>query len=310
MEDSDEFQENLMQAHEQHARVALAALADPEPLPRASGLRSSFIGLGVVALLAGCAGPAGPNPDLERARAEVNRAAAMPIVTRFAPLELKQATDTVQQADTRWHDKGDADEARHQAYLAVERAAIAENYARARDADEKIKEASATVDRQRLEARTREAAAARQEASEQAQRASAAEARLREIQAQQTERGLLVTLGDVLFETGKAQLLAPAFPELDKLAEFLRQYPDRRLRVEGYTDSVGGDSLNLDLSRRRAEAVRRALVQRGVSPARITIQGYGKNYPVADNSTAEGRALNRRVEVVISDERGNLRPRG
>ena len=134
--------------------------------------------------------------------------------------------------------------------------------------------------------------------------------RVRDIQAQQTERGLLVTLGDVLFETGKAQLLSPAFPRLDKLAEFLRQYPDRRLLIEGYTDSVGGDSYNLELSQRRAESVRMALIQRGIDPGRITIRGYGESYPVADNANAEGRALNRRVEVVITDERGNLRPRG
>ncbi len=298
-----------MQAHEQHVSAALAPIAESDRQARFGGLRTGLLGLGVTALLSACAGPSGPNPDIERARVEVNRAAAMPAVTKYAPLELKKAEDTVVQADNQWRDKGNTDEARHRAYLAVERAAIAENYARARDADEKIKEANSTVDKQRLEARTREATTARQDASQQAQRASSAEARLREIEAQQTERGLLVTLGDVLFETGKAQLLSPALPQMDKLADFLRQYPDRQVRVEGYTDSVGGDSLNLDLSRRRAESVRRTLVERGVSPARIMIQGYGKSYPVADNSTVEGRALNRRVEVVISDEQGNLRSR-
>jgi outer membrane protein OmpA-like peptidoglycan-associated protein len=241
----------------------------------------------------------------------------MPVVTQRAPLELKQAVDTVEQADRRWRDDGDREEAQHDAYLAERRAAIAENYARARDADENIKLANATADKQRLEARTREATVARQEANQQAQRADSAdervrqlEARVRDIQAQQTERGLLVTLGDVLFETGKAQLLSPAFPRLDKLAEFLRQYPDRRLLIEGYTDSVGSDSYNLELSQRRAEAVRLALIQRGIDPGRIAIRGYGESYPVADNANTEGRALNRRVEVVITDERGNLRPRG
>lgn len=306
-----------MQAHERSFPAALTATADSAPQLRAGKLRAGLIGLGAAALLAGCAGPSGPNPDIERARAEVNRVATMPAVTKYAPLELKQAADTVEQADRQWHDKGDSDEARHRAYLATQRAAIADNFARARDADEKAKLANATADKERLKARTGEAAAARQDASEQAQRAAAADARvrqleaqLRDIDAQQTERGLLVTLGNVLFETDKTQLLASAFPRLDKLAGFLRQYPDRRLLIEGYTDSTGSDSYNIGLSQRRAESVRRALIQRGVDPSRITTRGYGKSYPVADNATAEGRAMNRRVEVVITDERGNLRPRG
>ena len=139
---------------------------------------------------------------------------------------------------------------------------------------------------------------------------AALEAKLREIEAQQTERGLLVTLGDVLFEFGKADLLTAAGPRLDKLAEFLRQYPERRLLVEGYTDSVGSVPYNLELSRRRAQAVQAALTLRGIDASRITTQGYGKDYPVANNATAEGRALNRRVEVIIVDDKGVLRGRG
>ena len=306
-----------MQAHEHSLIASPTAGARAAQRPNTGvGWRGSLAALGVAALMAGCAGPKGPNEDIERARAEVDRVAAMPVVTRYAPLELKEATDTVDQAARQWHDEGDTVEARHRAYLATERAAIARNYALARDAEDKINQANSTADKQRLEARTREAAAARQEASQQAQRASAADARVRQleerlkdIQAQQTERGLLVTLGDVLFETGKAQLLAPAMPKLDKLAEFLRQYPERRLMVEGYTDSTGSASINTALSQRRAESVKRALVERGVQPWRIMTRGYGASYPVADNATSEGRALNRRVEVVIGDENGNLRPR-
>ena len=306
-----------MQAHEHSFIAASAAAAGAARRPNAGiGWRTGVATLGFAALLAGCAGPKGPNEDIERARAEVDRVATMPVVTRYAPLELKEASDTVEQAARQWHDKGDTVEARHRAYLATERAAIARNFALARDAEEKMKQANATADRQRLEARSQEAAAARQEASQQAQRASAADARVRDlegrlkdIQAQQTERGLLVTLGDVLFETGKSQLLAPAMPKLDKLAGFLRQYPDRRLMVEGYTDSTGSASTNMTLSQRRAESVKRALVERGVQPWRVMTRGYGANFPVADNATSEGRALNRRVEVVIGDEHGSLRPR-
>jgi outer membrane protein OmpA-like peptidoglycan-associated protein len=303
--------------YEESTKSVLARGAEGHGSARPVSLRSSLTALGVAALLAGCAGPEGPNPDIERARSEVNRTAAMPVVAKHAPLELKRASDTVEQADREWREDGDSDEARHDAYVAAQNAAIAQNYALARDAEEQIKLANSTADKQRLDARTREAALARQEASTQAQRAAAADARvqelesrLRSIEAQQTERGLLVTLGDVLFETGKAELLAPAFPKLDRLAEFLRQYPDRRLLVEGYTDSVGEESYNLQLSQRRAESVRLALAQRGIGPDRITTRGYGESYPVANNATSEGRALNRRVEVVITDDRGTLRPRG
>lgn len=284
--------------------------------------------LGVAALLSACAGPQGPNPSIERARAEVDRVAAMPVVTEHAPLELKQAIDSIDRADREWREDGDGDEARHDAYVAERHAAIAENLARSRDADEKIKLANATADKQRLEANRREAASARQDANAQAQQAAAAqqqasaqaaaanerirqlESQLRQIEAQQTERGLLVTLGGVLFETAQAELLPIATSRLDNLAAFLRENPDRRLLVEGYTDSVGNDGYNMELSQRRADSVRRALVLRGIDPARISTRGYGENFAIADNASPEGRALNRRVEVMITDRNGNLRPRG
>ena len=118
-----------------------------------------------------------------------------------------------------------------------------------------------------------------------------------------------MTLGDVLFEFGKADLTAQAAPRLDKLAKFLAEFPNRKLLIEGYTDSVGTANFNQTLSERRAAAVQSALVTRGVAADRITARGYGKEYPVADNSSPEGRAMNRRVEIVIADENGNLRSR-
>ena len=114
---------------------------------------------------------------------------------------------------------------------------------------------------------------------------------------------------DVLVAFDKAELSAQAAPRLDKLANFLKQFPDRKLLIEGYTDSVGGDRYNQDLSDRRAQAVRDALVQRGVDSSRISARGYGKAHPVADNASPEGRAMNRRVEIVIADDKGNLRGR-
>jgi len=162
---------------------------------------------------------------------------------------------------------------------------------------------------QRAAQQQAQAAAAMAQANAAQDRVRALEAQLRDMEAQQTERGLLVTLGDVLFAFNKAELSAQAAPRLDKLANFLKQFPDRKLLIEGYTDGVGTDAINQKLSERRAAAVQSALVTRGVAPDRITVRGYGKEFPVADNASPEGRAMNRRVEIVIADENGNLRSR-
>lgn len=151
---------------------------------------------------------------------------------------------------------------------------------------------------------------AEQQAREARERLALMETRIIEIEGKQTDRGILVTLGDVLFEFGRAELLPVAQPRLDRLAEFLKQFPDRKLLVEGYTDSIGSEKSNLELSRRRAEAVQAALQRRGIDPSRMVVEGYGKSYPVADNASDTGRQMNRRVEVVVSDEKGTLRRRG
>ncbi|WCM88728.1 OmpA family protein [Acidovorax sp. NCPPB 3576] len=295
-------------------------------LRRTSTLAAALLAAG---LLAACASP-GPLPAVEQARSAVNRAATDPAVNQYAQLELKAATDTLARADHVLRDEKDESEANHLAYLATQRAAIATNTAQARRLDNEIKQAGSETDRLRLEARTREADAsarnaqvaqaramtAEQLAAQQQAQARAAqdrvrqlEAQLRDIEGQQTERGLLVTLGDVLFAFNKADLSAQAAPRLDKLANFLKQFPERKLLIEGYTDSVGSDSYNQELSERRAQAVRDALVQRGVDTSRITARGYGKSYPVAENGSPEGRAMNRRVEIVIADAQGNLKGR-
>ena len=132
---------------------------------------------------------------------------------------------------------------------------------------------------------------------------------LAELKAQPTDRGMVITLSDVLFDSGRAQLRSGALRVLGRLADFMREYPDRIVAVEGFTDSVGPDAYNEDLSRRRAEAVREALVQQGIAGSRVVARGYGESYPVASNDTPEGRQRNRRVEVVISDDHGEIAPR-
>lgn len=123
-----------------------------------------------------------------------------------------------------------------------------------------------------------------------------------ELEAQQTERGLVLTLEDVLFETDKADLMPGAMRSLDKLARFLQENPDREVLVEGHTDSVGSEAYNLNLSQRRAEAAATALMAHGVEADRITTRGYGEAYPEASNESQAGRQQNRRVEMVILDE--------
>jgi outer membrane protein OmpA-like peptidoglycan-associated protein len=111
----------------------------------------------------------------------------------------------------------------------------------------------------------------------------------------------VLTLGDALFSSGRAELQPGANGHLVKLVAFLNHYPTRTVVIEGYTDSIGNDDYNLGLSQRRAGAVRAYLIDQGVSSVRLTASGKGASDPVASNETASGRQQNRRVEVIISD---------
>jgi len=133
--------------------------------------------------------------------------------------------------------------------------------------------------------------------------------RLAEMQAKQTERGIVLTLQDVLFDTGRAELKSGASSTIINLASFMKDYPDRRVRIEGFTDSTGSAEFNQQLSENRALAVKDALVLAGIEANRIDVQGFGESNPVASNDTNEGRQLNRRVEILISDESGAIASR-
>ena len=157
--------------------------------------------------------------------------------------------------------------------------------------------ASAQASAQQADISAQESAAAQQ-------RAADLEAALADLQAKKTDRGLVITLGDVLFATNRADLKPGAVHSLEKLSGFLHQYPQRTVQIEGFTDSVGSDDYNQGLSERRAGAVRDALTGMGVSGDRIRTHGFGKSSPVADNSTSDGRQQNRRVDVIISENDG------
>ena len=120
---------------------------------------------------------------------------------------------------------------------------------------------------------------------------------------------MVITMGDVLFDTGRAELRSGGMRNVEKLGGFLMAYPQRKVMIEGFTDSVGGDAQNQTLSARRADAVRAALLSLGVGTERLATRGYGESFPVAANDSTAGRQLNRRVEIVLSDEAGVVTPR-
>ena len=169
-----------------------------------------------------------------------------------------------------------------------------------KDAEAKALEAEQA--KKETEARQREAEMARLQAGEAVAKRQQLESELKELKAKQTERGIILTLGDILFATGKSVLMPAAADTIDKLAAFLKKYSNRTVLIEGHTDSVGGETYNLGLSHSRADAVKAVLVAKGVSEDRIKTKGYGESQPVASNATSGGRQLNRRVEVVILDE--------
>ncbi len=116
---------------------------------------------------------------------------------------------------------------------------------------------------------------------------------------QQTQRGLVISLSDILFDVGKSTLKPGSQASIQRIAVVLTQYPQHQILVEGHTDATGGDDFNLQLSRDRATSVRTALVAGGVEATRITAEGFGESRPVASNDNAAGRQQNRRVEIVI-----------
>jgi outer membrane protein OmpA-like peptidoglycan-associated protein len=267
--------------------------------------------------LAGCASTPRDSAALSAAREAVSQAANDPDVTRHAPTDLQRARNLLVNAESAAEKDGaDAPVAAHYAYLSQQVAGIAVQRAREQVAIARVKEGEA--ERQRILVAARESEAMRaQSAAEQARNeaqnaqsqlaqaqaeSQRLAAQLQDMQARQTSRGLVLTLDDVLFDTGKAQLKSGSLRVLDQVAEFLEQNPERHVQVEGFTDSQGTDDFNLQLSQNRADAVAQAIIQRGIAAERVRARGYGEQYPVASNSSAGSRQLNRRVEIVVSND--------
>lgn len=152
-------------------------------------------------------------------------------------------------------------------------------------------------------AQAREAELARREAELASEQTISLRQQLATIRAVPSTRGLVITLGDVFFAAGQAEIAAAARDNLGAVLDVLARHPDRSVNIEGHTDSSGPDDANLALSERRARSVREALIAQGADPARITATGFGETQPIASNDSAEGRARNRRVEIVIEGAR-------
>jgi len=281
-------------------------------------------------LLGACSTLPTTTPALDQARGDFVAANNNPQVSTYAPLEFKQASEALEQANAAAARKDSLDKIDKLAYLAKQRIAIAREVAARKAAEADIANSARQRDEVRLEARTAEAerartaaegarmaAAAAQSETAQAQaqtreaqaRAAQLEAQMAELQAKKTERGMVVTIGDVLFATGQASLTPAGMNTVRKLGDVLAQNPQRTVLVEGFTDSVGGAAYNQDLSERRAGAVRDALLGIGIGRERIAVRGYGEAYPVAGNDNAGSRQLNRRVEIVLSNEGAPIPPR-
>jgi len=217
-------------------------------------------------------------------------------------LTQKQAMDAERAKREAVTAQSDAERARMQATSETEKATVAKRQAeQAKQQAERAKQEAEQAQQQAAQATL----AARTEAEKAAMAKAEAEQLAKEVsdlKAKQTERGIVLTIGDVLFATGKANLSAQANASVTKLSEFLKNHPTRNVLIEGHTDSVGSDEYNQVLSGKRADSVKYELVNDGVEASRITTVGYGEKHPIASNDSAQGKAQNRRVDVVILNE--------
>lgn len=283
----------------------------------ASAARVRVIGLTAavcVVSLGGCAHA--PPQELLDARAAY-QTASHGVAQQETPTDLHTAKNALDSAERSFDDDGDSEHTRDLAYVAMRKAQLAEVKGHAAQEENRLTELKSRArreDRQDLQ-ELRGKYATQQEQLEASQDAlAAAEKRARQATAdlarianvKQEDRGTVITLsGAVLFTSGKSELLPSAQAKLSEVADALTQQNKAApIVVEGYTDSQGSDAFNLTLSRERAQAVREYLASHGVAEDRIRAEGLGSSRPIADNNTPQGRANNRRVEIVVQPAPG------
>lgn len=256
-------------------------------------------------LLLGSAGLYGcvaqPNTDqaLRQASLDFQKVKDDTDVLRSAPRDVIRAGELLARAERLSSYLGSGADVSHYAYLSSRYSAIAREHSQLMLNQETL--AKQELERQRLQLALREAKLAS------AQRQGKwLEDQIVALATTQTDRGLVLTLGDMLFDTGAAELKSSANRTVLKVVQFLQLNPARIVRIEGYTDSTGDQQENLQLSKDRAQAVADVLTDLGIDEKRIQVEGYGDEFPVATNASDRGRAMNRRVEMVFSDEKGHL----
>ena len=277
----------------------------------------------IAALLTACNSMPTSTSMLDRTRNDYRSAQSNPKVASYAPLEMKQASDAMAKANAAAANNDSTEEIDKLAYLAKQKIALTQEVAKQKSAEAEVAKSGTERDKMRLDQRTREAdqsrtaaniargdaAYAQQQTRDVQARNANLEAQLAELSAKKTERGMVITMGDVLFATDQARLNPEGTRTVQKLAQVLTQNPQRTVLIEGFTDSTGSSAHNQALSERRADAVQLGLLEQGIARNRIAIHGYGEAHPVAGNESTTDRQLNRRVEIVLSEDDGKIRPR-
>ncbi len=265
----------------------------------------AMLALSAFLLTASSSTPKTPS-EVTDVRNKLMRLQADPQLASRAPVALKDAEEAVQAAEKVPKDQSLA---HHLVWVADHKIDIASAQAQTRLLEDQRKGLTEARETARLDSRTLEADiargdanAARNDADLARQQADDLQRQIAELNAKATDRGLVVTLGDLLFETGKSELKGGAASNLSKLSAFLTKYPDRTVIIEGHTDSVGGDDYNVNLSQRRANSVQQFLLAQGIASNRLSSSGKGENFPVASNDSNSGRQMNRRVEVIIANQ--------
>lgn len=249
--------------------------------------------------LGGCAGQGFDTQALDEARAHVAVIEQNPAVQKAAPAEVERAAAILAQAEAasrNWRQHGDVSHlvylSKAQGDVALAQTRLVEVQARNTSLTRELARVQRAVDEARLALRQEEAI------GDDFYELSDSDT--------DTDKELVITLGDTVFESGSTDLNPDASPLLVRLARFLDLEQTRRIRIEGYTDNVGTPGDNLALSQVRAQVVADTLTDLGVDAGRIEVAGFGDAYPVAENTSEEGRAQNRRVEIVLSDSEGRL----
>lgn len=258
-------------------------------------VRYVFLAVLVSLGLSACSSVPKEIESLEQALLAYAQASQEITVVRHAPEELDLARDALKKADRQWQLNDDQESAEHFAYLASQHIRIAQLIAERKEADRELELMTRERRNMALDLRDAELVLAKREMKELQLQVAA-------LEAEKTERGMVMTLGDVLFDVNEATLAPASARSIAKIASFMNNHPERQAVIEGHTDSLGDEEYNMSLSLDRAMAVRNALVEIGVSAARISTVGFGESMPVASNDSDVDRQENRRVEVIFPNE--------